>query len=789
MDEHVELELELAADGQDGYRVTVRSSAGEESGRLLLDPAPLLRQRPLLQSTVLASAVASRGSVSEVEAPIREMGEALFHAVFDEGVYAAYRASLALAAAQGTQLRVVLRTQPSELAALPWETMYDPGVGAYLCQREPLVRHVSVSSVTHPIKVAPPLRILGVVAAPRDRQRLDVDGEKQRLRAAMKPLGSRVSLRWVEGGRWADVQRELIAEHWHVLHFVGHGGFDRESGEGMLALENDEGGSDLVGADRFSDLLTLQVPPLQLVVLNSCSGAQAAASDVFSSSAASLARTGVSAVVAMQFAVSDPAAKAFTAGFYQAIAHNRTIAEAVRIGRIGIRGTSEETLEWITPVLYLRGDDAALFEVLPGTPDDSGDGAALSPEDAAREAAVPALYQQAMSKFRARDFAGALVLFDILLSDREDFRGAASRRERAAHEVRVAETYDEALTAEEGGDWSAAVEGYLAVLGLDPHHPDAQARLDQCRRRQQVVSLQEELRAHVDAEDWAAAVAVADELDLVSPGDGDPDGLASLARSRTGAAEREQEAERERQRLADEEAEREQRRLADEEAERERQRLADEEAERERQRLAEEEAERERREEERRRRRAALLKYVALPAAVILLVAGAAAVFWPDDGGSGGSAGDGGTTEQGDVPAPFESADLWRMAEPYFGPGECSVPQSSEEAPLAWDLPWSELLKCRRSDEAYTGTFLCAEDQADFDAVRAAFLGEAVGDTEEVTGPPAGRDEPYPFQVAFHHAGVGAGRVFWDDVGVLCSAELQTVETDLGVVVDYWTGG
>ena len=83
---------------------------------------------------------------------------------------------------------------------------------------------------------------------------------------------------------------------------------------------------------------------------------------------------------------------------------------------------------------------------------------------------------------------------------------------------------------------------------------------------------------------------------------------------------------------------------------------------------------------------------------------------------------------------------------------------------------------------AYSGTFLCAEDQTDFETVRAAFLGEAVGDTEEVTGPPAGRDEPYPFQVAFHHAGVGAGRVFWDDVGVLCSAELQTVETDLGVV-------
>jgi hypothetical protein len=807
MDEHVELELELAADGQDGYRVTVRSAAGDDFGRLLLDPVALLGQRRLLQSTVLASAVTPRGAMSEVEAPVREIGEALFHALFDEGVYAAYKASLALAAAQGTQLRVVLRTQAPELAALPWETMYDPGVGAYLCQREPLVRHVSVSSVTQPLRVTPPLRILGVVAAPRDQQRLDVDGEKQRLRAALKPLGSRVSLRWVEGGRWADVQRELIEEHWHVLHFVGHGGFDEDRREGMLALENSEGGTDLVGADRFSDLLTLQQPPLQLVLLNSCSGAQAAAADVFSSTAASLVRTGVSAVVAMQFAVSDPAAKAFAAGFYQAIAHNRSIAEAVRIGRIGIRGTSEKTLEWITPVLYLRGDDAALFEVERGADDGSGAGSELSPEDAAREAAVPALYQQAMSKFRAGDFAGALGLFDNLLSDRDDFRDAASRRERAAHEVRVAETYDEARDAEDDGDWSAAVEAYAAVLRLDPHHPHAEARLDRCRTRQQVASLQEELRAHAAAEDWPAAVAVADELHLVSPADSDPDGLASLARSRTGDAEREQqrlaeeEAARERQRLAEEaeterlaqEAEKE--RLAELQAARERQRLADKKErerlaeEAERQRLAAEEAERQRREEERRRRRRAILRYVVAPAAVLLLIGSAVAVFWPDDGGNGGSAGDGGTTREEDAPAPFESVALWNMASPFFEPGECRVPESPDEAPLAWDLPHTELLKCTQSDESYSGTFLCAADESDFETIREAFLGEAIGDTEEVTDPPAGRDEPYPFQVAFHHDGVGAGRVFWDDVGALCSAELQTTETDLEVVLGYWVGG
>ena len=556
-------------------------------------------------------------------------------------------------------------------------------------------------------------------------------------------------------------------------------------------------------------------------MLNSCSGAQAAAADVFSSTAASLVRTGVSAVVAMQFAVSDPAAKAFAAGFYQAIAHNRSIAEAVRIGRIGIRGTSEKTLEWITPVLYLRGDDAALFEVERGADDGSGAGSELSPEDAAREAAVPALYQQAMSKFRAGDFAGALGLFDNLLSDRDDFRDAASRRERAAQEVRVAEAYDEARDAEDDGDWSAAVEGYAAVLRLDPHHRHAEARARPVpapaagrlpaggapgarsrrglarrggRRRRaapRVPGRQRSRRARVpgavpDGRRRARAAAA-------GRGGGDRQRLA------------EEEAERERQRLAEEEAERERQRLAAEEAEkkrlaelqaaRERQRLADkkererlaEEAERQRQ---EEEAERQRQEEERRRRRRALLLYVVAPAAVLLLVGGAAAVFWPEDGGNGGSAGDGGTTQQEDaartvrVRGPLEHGLALLRAR-----ASARSPESSDDAPLAWDLPRTELLKCTQSDESYSGTFLCAADESDFETIRGAFLGEAVGDTEEVTDPPAGRDEPYPFQVAFHHDGIGAGRVFWDDVGALCSAELQTKETDLEVVLGYWVGG
>ncbi|HET6561441.1 MAG TPA: CHAT domain-containing protein [Marmoricola sp.] len=741
MDDRVELELALAADGQGGYRVTVRSAAGEESGQLRLDPWPLLKQRPQLQSTVLASAVASRAALSEVEGPVREVGEALFRALFDEGVYAAYKASLAVAAERGTQLRVVLRMHPAELAALPWEMLYDPEAGAYLCQREPLVRHVSVAGVTRALRVAPPLRILGVVSAPRDRPRLDVEGEKQRLKAALSPLGSRVSLRWVEGGRWADVQRELVAGSWHVLHFVGHGGFDRDHREGVLILEDDQGNSDLVGAERFSDLLTLQVPPLQLVLLNSCAGGQSAAEDVFSSTAATLIRTGVSAVVAMQFAVSDPAAKAFAAGFYQAIAHNHSIAEAVRIGRIGIRGTGEETLEWITPVLYLRGDDAALFEVLPGGRDEErDDGSSLSPQAAAEEAAVQALYQQAMSRFRAQRFGEALPLFDSVLSLRSDYRDAAARRAHAAQEVRMAEAYDEATAAEQRSDWSAAAQGYAAVLAMDPERPGVRERLERSRRGQEVAALQAELREHVAAEDWPAAVSVADELRRLAPEEADPDGLATTARARLDRKKK---------------------------------------------------VHRERREQEHPPPPGPSRLKVVLSAVVVVLIAGGVAWAWPGDGEDGST--DRSTQEPTDPPteepppAPFRSAALYELGRHHFDARECSVPQSKEDVPLAWDLPHTELLKCERPE--YTGTLICTGDETDFRTVRDAYLDKAADTPQPVTEPPAGRDEPWPFQVSFHHDPDGGGRVFWHDGGSGCLAELQTPETDIGVVLGHFVTG
>jgi hypothetical protein len=762
--EVLELELELGIDGHGAFVVAARSPAGEESGQLLLDPAAVLGQRAQLQSTVLASAVTSRRALSEVEEPVRKVGELLFQSLFNGKLYGAYKASVALTQQQGLPLRVVLRTQVPELAALPWEMLYDSEAGAYLCQRDPLVRHVSVSAPSRPLDVQPPLRVLGLVSAPADQQRLDVAGEKSRLREALDELGRLVELRWVDGGSWADLQSELVSGSWHVLHFVGHGGFDSARQEGVLALEGADGRSDLVGADRFSQLLTTQVPPPQLVVLNSCAGAQAAADDLFSSTAASLVRAGVSASVAMQFAVSDPAAKAFAAGFYQAIAHNHSVADAVRIGRIGIRGTSEDTLEWVTPALYLRGDDAPLFTVVPATGPSDAD-AGPTPEQAATNAAARALYQQAMSHFRRERYGDAVALFDSLLSLSPDYQDAVARRDEAAARQRAAEAYDAGRRAEDRGDWKAAIAGFDETLRRLPDHPDAQRRRDQCAHRLRVAGLTEELRQHAAVEDWEAAVAVAAELDRVDPGASDPDGLATRARDalRTSAAAAAETARHEPAPVGGT------RTGPDPKAPE----TVDAPAGSSTSGGGPPDLSASDGETAPGRRRYGI---VAAAGVAVLVVATLVTVL----------------VNRGDpVPAPFKSAALFGFAEHLFTSDECKVPTSAE-APLATSLPHTEVVQCTRTaSPPFTAAFFCTKDLSDLENARAAFLHNAEPNSRQrVTSPPAGESGVVDgIQTAFTHVGSHDARVYWDSPHLLCAGELQAPSSDVNAAIDYWAKG
>jgi len=114
-------------------------------------------------------------------------------------------ASYQRAQEQGRPLRLVLRIRPPELARLPWEFLYDAGQGDYLGLSLLMVRSPQVLEPQRGLPVAPPLRILAMVARPGDREALEVAREQERMRMALGGL---------EAGRLPSRQRPFRRAPW-----------------------------------------------------------------------------------------------------------------------------------------------------------------------------------------------------------------------------------------------------------------------------------------------------------------------------------------------------------------------------------------------------------------------------------------------------------------------------------------------------------------------------------------------------------------------------------------------
>jgi len=367
--------FEVEISGAGGvYWVTARSAAGETGAVAVefpFDDPALQRQLQGLELALLRSSATVRRLTSEQERPVQEFGRELFEFVFPPELRANLIAARQGAAAGGERLLVRLRVGPPELAALPWEFLYDPTRDDYLALSTPLVRYVEVFEPLRALTVKPPLRILAMIARPEGLDILDVEHEQQRLTEALSTLenSGRVQLSWVGGQTWWDLQAALDQDSWHIFHFIGHGGFDYQTGEGVLALSGEDGGVHRLAATDLALLLTEQ-QSLRMVVLNSCDSAKASAADRFSSTAATLTRRGIPAVVAMQYEISDEAAIAFSRGFYTAVAAQHPVELAVTRARRAIKLARQNTLEWATPVLYLRSSTGSLFNLteIPTTP-------------------------------------------------------------------------------------------------------------------------------------------------------------------------------------------------------------------------------------------------------------------------------------------------------------------------------------------------------------------------------------------------------------------------------------
>ena len=307
-----------------------------------------------------------------------ELGEKLSNLLLPGRVRTLYQQSL-MQLGEDEGLRLRLRIEPLQLAALPWEYTYlqqtsgEKVPSDFLAwqRRVSIVRYETIGEPLRPLEDKEKVNVAIVLATPTDRPDLDVEPEKKAISVALHAVNSEVQVfesTLVEAAT-RDRLLESIKEA-DIFHFSGHGVFEGTelSPEGKLLRR---GKIILEKADNTSDYYDSQLlasnlanAGIRLVVLGACNSAARDEGGAWTGVAPSLVRENIPAVLAMQYKVRDVNATCFLAHFYTQILGGYSIDEAVFQGRQAIftnRGVEDR--DWGVPVLYLRAENGVIFPV------------------------------------------------------------------------------------------------------------------------------------------------------------------------------------------------------------------------------------------------------------------------------------------------------------------------------------------------------------------------------------------------------------------------------------------
>lgn len=278
------------------------------------------------------------------------------------------------------------RESATLLLGLPWELLHNGHIFLFQGARPTRVRRrLPNTRVLDVPVVSTPIRILLVTARPEDDACGYIDHRASALPLveAMETLGGLVFIHVLDPSTLPALREELdrarrANKPYHVVHFDGHGVYDRHAGLGALCFEDPQ---DLgkIEKRRHLNVTTNELGPLlsehriPLVFLEAC---QTALAEKASESVASeLLKVGVASVVAMSHSVLVETARRFVEAFYDALARGARVGDAMLDGQRSLKddnfrgrifGVGELRLEdWFVPVLFQEKDDPQLFRATP----------------------------------------------------------------------------------------------------------------------------------------------------------------------------------------------------------------------------------------------------------------------------------------------------------------------------------------------------------------------------------------------------------------------------------------
>jgi tetratricopeptide (TPR) repeat protein len=273
------------------------------------------------------------------------------------------------------------------ILGLPWELLHDCNGYLFKGARPVFIRRRLPNRLNLNVIVSdPPVRILLVSPRPEEKGVGYIDHRVSAtpLVEATENLGDMVQLTILSPPTFKAMDEELTKARqrnapYHVVHFDGHGVFDKLKGLGALCFESP--GQDRVLELRTTEIIhaeklaeTIRSHRIPLFFLEACQSAKME-NNPTASVATKLLDQGVASVVAMSHFVLVQTARRFVDSFYRAIATGSTVGRAMVQARVSlkhdswrgvVKGAGTLRLEdWFVPVLFQEQNDVQLFKRIP----------------------------------------------------------------------------------------------------------------------------------------------------------------------------------------------------------------------------------------------------------------------------------------------------------------------------------------------------------------------------------------------------------------------------------------
>lgn len=340
---------------------------------------------------------------------VKIFGTILFRVIFNPYLEEMFRVEYdKIAKNSFKKLRVILEfdKKAEDLALWPWEYIYLPdiegpgkgfsgkgysGKGFFLAADEEIVLTRHVPLTLKEIEKTNTLNILIIKSTPT---KSGYEGEEDPRMIVSDDIVNKIEKleKWGEdkqqGGHKIQIHvdqltdptkkklREKISSDfekgikYHIVHFIGHGKYvpanQKEAEGGYLGFTKPDNPEFIswLSDSAFAECFKNREP--RLVFLNACQGAMSQSYESFRGMALQLVFSRISAVIAMQYPVTNKVAIQFANKFYDSLCEGKDIDVAVQEGRMEIGWYSDEAENFTnrdfgSPVVYLQKEDGLII--------------------------------------------------------------------------------------------------------------------------------------------------------------------------------------------------------------------------------------------------------------------------------------------------------------------------------------------------------------------------------------------------------------------------------------------